>query len=253
MKMQLIKLSHYLRKFTFFQAVVLFFKVEILKVQHLQFKGVNIYLRKGTSDHIVFFQVMVYESYEFAKKWRGVNVVIDAGANIGISTCYFSTLFPSAKILSIEPESGNFSQLIKNTDSLENVKPLMKALWKNDGVLIIDGTSNETWSFKVKEDDEAHGNESASQIDAVSIDALVSQFDLECIDLLKIDIEGAEYDLFLENYKSWLPRVKYIMIELHDGYKKGCSTTVMKALANFNFSIQLTRKEIIVFINNDLV
>jgi len=250
MKMQFIKLSHYLRKFTFFQAVVLFFKVEILKVQHLQFKGLNIYLRKGTSDHIVFFQVMVYGSYEFARKWRGVNVVIDAGANVGMSSCYFSTLFPEARIISIEPEPGNFMQLVKNTNSLKNVKPLQYALWKNDGVLAIDGTSNETWSFKVKEQ-VVLDSESTTQIDAVSIDTLINQFNLECIDVLKIDIEGAEYDLFLENYESWLPHVKYIMIELHDGYKKGCSTAVMKALAKFNFSIRLTRKEIIVFINND--
>lgn len=250
MKMQLIKLSHYLRKFTFFQAVVLFFNVEILEVQHLQFKGLNIYLRKGTSDHIVFFQVMVYQSYEFARKWRGVNVVIDAGANVGMSACYFSTLFPEARIISIEPESGNFKQLVKNTAPLKNVTPLQKALWKNDGVLTIDGSSNETWSFKVNDDD-VQSNESAVKIAAVSIDSLVSQFNFEYIDILKIDIEGAEYDLFSENYESWLPRVKYIMIELHDGYKKGCSTAVMKALAKFNFSIRLTRKEIIVFINND--
>jgi len=251
MKMLLIKFSHYIRNIDFFSAIILFIKVEILRVQRLVFKGQTYFLRKGTSDHIVFFQVMVYGSYQYARSWKNVDVVIDAGANIGCTANYFTSLFPKARIISIEPEAKNFEQLVKNTAQLKNVTPLQKALWKNDGILDVDVNSNESWSFKVKESSIGIKDHSLI-VEAISIDALIKQFNINVIDILKVDIEGAEYELFSENYEFWLPRVKYIMIELHDGYRSGCSTNVMKALARFNFSIRLTRKENIVFINSDL-
>jgi hypothetical protein len=55
------------------------------------------------------------------------------------------------------------------------------------------------------------------------------------IDILKLDIEGAEKEVF-SNCDKWLGNVRILMIELHDHLKPGCSSIVYSALAKFNFS-----------------
>jgi hypothetical protein len=50
---------------------------------------------------------------------------------------------------------------------------------------------------------------------------IFSNYNLEYLDLLKIDIEGGEKQLFESNYENWLPKTKCIIIELHDGSTKG--------------------------------
>ena len=58
--------------------------------------------------------------------------------------------------------------------------------------------------------------------------------------LLKIDIEGAEKNLFESNYENWLPKTKMIMIETHDRMIENCSYIVMKTLNENNFLLYTT-------------
>lgn len=57
------------------------------------------------------------------------------------------------------------------------------------------------------------------------------------IDLLKLDIEGAELELFAEDYQHWLSNTQILMIELHDWFRKGCSKSFFSALLHYDFSI----------------
>ena len=59
-------------------------------------------------------------------------VVVDAGANIGLSTVFFANKFPQAKIVAIEPEPSNFAMLRDNVAPYPNVTPVQAALWKED-------------------------------------------------------------------------------------------------------------------------
>ena len=52
----------------------------------------------------------------------------------------------------------------------------------------------------------------------------------EKIDLLKIDIEGAELDVFSENYERWIGAFNYMIVEVHDELRAGCSRAVMTAV-----------------------
>jgi hypothetical protein len=64
---------------------------------------------------------------------------------------------------------------------------------------------------------------------------ILSQRDKETIDLLKIDIEGAENELFRTNYESWLPRTRAIVLEIHNHFRPDCSSVLEKALSQFHF------------------
>src|SRR5579863_6633916 len=82
--------------------------------------GRNVALRPDTTDMKCFVKVFVDEEYKtpFSIKPK---VIVDAGANIGMATLYYSQTYPEARILSIEPESSNFNMLKKNCGDLPNV------------------------------------------------------------------------------------------------------------------------------------
>ena len=69
------------------------------------------------------------------------------------------------------------------------------------------------------------------------------------IDVLKLDIEGSEKEVFEEGYENWLPKTKLLLVELHDKMKKGCSRSVLNAVNKYDFSFDI-KGENIIFTNN---
>ena len=86
------------------------------------------YLRMESTDIPTFEQIFgqCQLSFDFPSEPR---VIIDAGANIGISTIYFANRFPNAKVIAIEPEESNFELLKINCENYPNVKLVRAAVW----------------------------------------------------------------------------------------------------------------------------
>jgi hypothetical protein len=72
-------------------------------------------------------------------------------------------------------------------------------------------------------------------IKAVTIDTLLKKSGFDKIDILKLDIEGAEREIFSKNFDSWLDKVDIIMIELHDRIKKGCTKAFYSAVNKYKW------------------
>jgi len=70
----------------------------------------------------------------------------------------------------------------------------------------------------------------------VGIEDLLQQFDRERIDVLKIDVEGAEYDLFSSDISTWIDRVGTLAIEIHEQIRPGVRNLVFDALAKHGFA-----------------
>jgi FkbM family methyltransferase len=66
-------------------------------------------------------------------------------------------------------------------------------------------------------------------VDAVTMDDLISEAGAEVIDILKIDIEGAEIEVFGNGSLEWLPRVRNIVIELHGQAAKQVFLTAIES------------------------
>lgn len=81
------------------------------------------------------------------------------------------------------------------------------------------------------------------------IDSVLALSGHRNIDLLKLDVEGAEKEIFSVNYENWLPYTKVIMIELHDRFKHGCSKAFFSAVAKYDFSFSI-RGENCILVNN---
>lgn len=209
-------------------------------------KNIRFYLRDNKSDQGIFSQVFAQQQYDFKLHFEP-KLIIDAGANIGMSALYFASKFPQARIVALEADKENFEIALQNTKDNPKIKLLHKGVWHRDVFLeIIDADAKQD-SFMVKE---SIANTPGS-IEAITISTILQQENWKEIDILKIDIEGAEKELFSENYEKWLPYTKVLFVEVHDQMKKGSSRAVFKATSQYNFSFTM-KHENLIFINEDL-
>ena len=191
--------------------------------------------RYNSSDIPVFYQIFLQNEYDVINVDTPPKLIIDLGANVDYSTAYFLSKYPSAHVIAVEPDNRNFEILRKNLQPYKNrVTKICSAVWSHKSQLkLIAGKIGDQreWATKVKE---CAANESAD-LEAVDIFSLLEQSGFDKIDILKIDIEGAESVVFSENYKDWLDRVRIIVIELHG---KKCQDIFNKALSlgNYDFS-----------------
>lgn len=204
-------------------------------------------LRKNTSDRSTFEQVFLNNEYhlDFIKNPK---VIIDGGANIGLFTIKMKKDYANAKIICIEPDPDNFETLQHNLKNFDSVNFENAGLWNKDTMLkVYDKYNCGKWGMVVEEDI-ANGS-----IHALSIDSLMDKYQLTHIDILKIDIETSEKQLFSDNYAKWLPKVKTIIIELHDRMDAGCAksffTAINNCYTNYTYS---TLGENVIITNLDL-
>ena len=159
--------------------------------------------------------------------------IIDAGANIGLGILYFKQLYPNAEIIAFEPDPKVFEALNFNVKSfnLNDVLIFKKALWNNETVLdfISDGADGGRVDLE-------KGEQNKIEVQAVSL----KNFLLRNVDLLKIDIEGAETVVLLD-CKDYLNRVERIFIEFHSFVKRPQDLDIILNIlkeAGFRYNIQ---------------
>jgi hypothetical protein len=108
---------------------------------------------------------------------------------------------------------------------------MQKGLWSHRTRIQVANPEAESWSFRASED----VSPDSPSIDAVAIDDILSEIGSSAIDLLKIDIEGGEFEVFSRGASRWIDRVGTIAVELHDHLKPGCSAAVRQAAEGHRF------------------
>jgi FkbM family methyltransferase len=186
--------------------------------------------------HPVICRVVSSDIYEYAhllgrnriplKLPFSPKYIVDAGSNVGYSVLRFRSEFPDAKIVAVEPESRNVSQLRRNCSNYSNILIEHAAVWSKTARLSIKSPDAETNAFQVREAIDG-------DIQAISIDDIITKHDLPRIDLLKIDIEGSEKEVFSASMaQHWLNRVGMILVETHDRFEPGCTDAINAATKN---------------------
>jgi FkbM family methyltransferase len=207
----------------------------IKKSIHLKHIKEPIRLRRKTSDIKVFGQIFAKQEYEIALHLPYdfiPKVIVDCGGNIGLATVYFKNRYKDAKIISIEPDKGNFAILQQNIKNYDDVIGINSAVWSKSTYLKIENANAAGWGFIVKE---ATLSDENSFI-ATSISDLMKKYELERIDILKMDIEGAEKEIFsASDSGEWLKKTHVLVVETHDFMVKGTASAVFKALQKYDY------------------
>jgi FkbM family methyltransferase len=202
--------------------------------------GAGLLVRLGTSDVEVFVQVYRWGEYEqdFAVAPR---VIVDAGAYTGLSTAFFATRYPDAAIIAIEPDDGNFAMLARNTAGFPNVRLVQAALWSQSGTVSLEDPGDGAWGIRLagvaSPDAAVNAAHQGTGVRAVTVPEIMREHDLPGIDLLKVDIEGSEMEVF-SHADTWIGSVNAISIELHDRFRPGCSSVFFQAVEDFPVRLQ---------------
>ena len=165
--------------------------------------------RPPTNDLSVAHEVFVQEVYRPrpAQLRDEVRLVVDVGSNVGYSVVYFARLFPQARIIAIEPNLTNVKALRRNVE-LNGLQD--KVSIRNVAAGTSDGTINLV--------DRGAASFTTADTDArgvkVAVVDIFKQLDGEPIDLLKIDCEGAEYPIIMDERFSSL-RATTLLLEWH--------------------------------------
>jgi FkbM family methyltransferase len=196
--------------------------------------GKKIDLRKKSTDLEVFVGIYGKNNYrsKSLNKLRP-EVIVDIGCNNGVSLVAFKADYPNSRIIGIEPDPGNYAQAILNVQGLENVEVINEAVWHSNGSLELkdNGKGDFAFSFVTK-------GKTIAVVNTVTIDSLMKRMNINNIDLLKIDIEGGEYDLFKFGNNEWLSKVKCIVIELHNWIHPDSSEIFIKSLYPYKFQLE---------------
>ena len=173
-------------------------------------------LRQDAGDLFIFYEVFAMESYRIEDSVidpASVRTIIDCGANIGITALYLAARYPNARIYSIEPDPSNFAMLKLNAASEPRITPINAAVvGQNTGPVFL-SQDRPAWGNSISQ---SQGAGATVEVEAITIGELCERHGLAHVDLLKVDIEGAEEPLFA--HPHFLPKVGFIVIELHGDY-----------------------------------
>lgn len=185
----------------------------------------EIKMRTFKGDLSIFNEIFWKRVYRIPDELlKNPKVIVDLGAHIGFASIYYAMRYPNAKIYALEASSQNFNLLKSNVQSFQNITPIQKAVYTQDGFILFD-ESGLSYNTKI--------SDSGAETEAVSVNTLLNQHGIDKVDLMKIDIEGAERDILGEN-NEWFAKTENIIIELHKPYGL---ENLKKDLKHFGFQI----------------
>lgn len=170
----------------------------------------------------------IFKFYKHLKEAGQSPLIVDCGANIGLSALYFLGEFPESKIVAIEISKENCDQISENVKSKSTVSILQNAVASRaDRYQFVDPALGENAFRAVASDD--------GDLLGVTIDSVVKNNSEHTPFIIKIDIEGGESDLFNHNI-DWLEKFPVIIIELHDWLlpKSASSKSFLSAISKLD-------------------
>lgn len=195
-------------------------------------------LRPGTSDRPVFGQIFLEEEYACLNDLERVGLVLDCGGNIGCSAAWFLSRFPTCEVVSVEPDPDNFAQLTKNLAPYGTRSTAIRAgVWSRPVRLSMSDEPYRNGTAAARQVRICRPEE-PSNLPGLDIGTLLAQSGHERISILKIDIEGAEVELFSQGDRAWLDVVDNLVIELHDDSAFGNATEAFfRAIEGQGFAV----------------
>jgi FkbM family methyltransferase len=187
-----------------------------------------IYCRSNGPDFFVLYDLIGKKRGDFPIR-TPPKLIVDAGAHAGFASVFYANRWPDAKIIALEPESHNFQLLRANCASYPNVTTIQGTLWHQRTQLRIINPDAKSWAFRVRESDPQTAER--LPVEAYTVSDLLELSGQPRISLLKIDIEGSEFDVFSHDTDPWLEKIDAILIELHERFRPGSRQVFEQAVA----------------------
>lgn len=183
----------------------------ILKLRN----GLNFHSNGNIADVVVLVENFTGETQYDSGLVTSPKIVVDIGANIGAFAAYIKTKYPSTTIYCYEPDPENFKNLTKNIQE-NNFKDVMlfnKAVGKQNGKITLYA---ETTEFGTANSSTIRKSDVSIDVECLTLEEIFKENNIEKCDLLKLDCEGCEYDIFYNTNTNIIKKVGIISLEYHD-------------------------------------
>lgn len=193
----------------------------------------RVYFRRNTSDLHIVRQVFRSRDYDCLHSEQEIRFFVDGGANIGATSFFLLSKYPHARAIVIEPDETNLEVCRRNLGPFnDRIQIMPLALWSMTAPLKFCRPENgkgQKSSISV-----VSSAKEEAEIEGVSLDDLFTRIDSPIVDLVKLDVEGAEEKIFGEGTLCWLERTRNLLIELHGA---ACEEVVLSKLKAFEYEI----------------
>jgi FkbM family methyltransferase len=163
------------------------------------------FIRPGTQDVGAVINNCIREEYGRFRPAPDPRWMIDGGAYIGDTAAYFLSRFPNLTVVALEPNSDSYEMAVRNLEPYGGRAIVLKCgLWAADKCLHFDGTYT---SASIREE--------GQEIDCFSVESIMQRYSIRQLDILKMDIEGAEEAVLSAHPGKWLSKTRLLMVEFH--------------------------------------
>ena len=192
-----------------------------LPLAKLRWRDRDVFYRPATSDPLAIYQVLLRRGGKaeyYLPPGLQPSVILDIGSNIGTSILFFHEQFPAAKIYGFEPHPETFRILEKNVAGLPSIEVFNYALGAANAEVAVpfDGADFSRFTLAKNPGGDWSGPLSPTACQVRHAGEVVGDLGLTRVDLIKIDCEGAEYDVLTALPADLLSQCKWIVGEMHD-------------------------------------
>ncbi|HWY49961.1 MAG TPA: FkbM family methyltransferase [Chthoniobacterales bacterium] len=192
----------------------------ISSLARLRWGGRDIFYRSGSADPFVLYQVLLKSGKKaeyYVPPGLRPKTILDIGSNIGASILYFHRQFPDAKIFGFEPHPDTFRILQKNVAHLRGVTVFNYGLGANPQRIAVPADNVNFGAFETGGRFKDRGHPAATvECEIRRLDDVLREIGIAQVDLIKIDCEGAEADVFSTLPDAILNQCQWIVGEFHD-------------------------------------
>lgn len=186
---------------------------DVLEIQYLD--EPPLYVRGETNDFHMFHRINLRDEYRLAGD-SGWDCVVDLGGNVGLFAARAARM--ARRVVTYEPIADNFECLRRNCDSRPNVESVLCAVAGKAQRIRVYRPKNPTLSgvHSIYTEMGGHMSEGYDEVDAITLDQLFARHAIDHCDLVKIDVEGAEYEILHATSRETFGRIDRIHGEYHD-------------------------------------
>jgi len=205
---------------------------------HLR-NGLKIKTRAHTLDKFIIVETNLHKIY--TPKGFEINqkdIILDIGAHIGTFSLLAAKLANQGMVFSLEPATINFQLLRKNIklNSLKNIFAQQIALGKSNGIALLHLDQKNTGGHSLLFENDIN---QTKHIKTASLLSFLKDNRIEHIDLMKMDIEGAEYQIFFDTSPDFLKSINKIALEYHQIDKKRNGKILKLFLEKHSFDVKI--------------
>jgi FkbM family methyltransferase len=168
---------------------------------------------------------------------------VDIGAGLGDFTILAAHGFPNSRVYAYEPFMESFTLLGRNlvANQIKNVEIFQQAVGQT-GALVLDLSGGEPLQIQSHQDQNGGGGDSerSVKVTSLALNEVFVQNGIRRCDLLKLDCEGAEYDILLNAKPECLERVQRVVMEYHEGVNGHTHHDLVAFLEGLGFAVSIT-------------